>query len=88
MDDKYKKADLPEIRKSDCKHLTLDEQNQLLELLTEFVDLFDVTLGDSNTEPVSFELKECSKPYYGRAFPIPQKHNATVKTEIKRLCEI
>jgi hypothetical protein len=37
---------------------------------------------------VSFELKEGSKPYHGRAFPIPHKHNATVKTEIKRLCEI
>ena len=54
----------------------------------EFEDLFDGTLGDWKTEPVSFELKEGSKPYHGRAFPIPQKHKATVKTEIIRLCEI
>ena len=50
--------------------------------------LFDGTLGDWKTEPVSFELKEDSKPWHGRAYPIPQKHNATVKTEIKRLCGI
>ena len=50
--------------------------------------MFDGTLGDWKTKPVSFELKEGSKPYHGRAFPIPLKHNATVLTEIKRLCKI
>ena len=86
LDAKFKKADLPEIFEKDCKHLTPDEQNQLLEVLLEFEDLFDSTLGDWKTEPVSFGLKEGSKPYHGRAFPIPQKHKATVKTEIIRLC--
>ncbi len=33
-------------------------------------------------------MKEGSTPYHGRAYPIPQKHNATVKTEVKRFCEI
>ena len=61
---------------------------KLLELLTEFEDLFDATLGDWKTEPVSFELKEGNKPYHGRAYLIPQKHNATLKKEVKRLCEI
>ena len=44
--------------------LTPVEQTQLLELLMEFEDLFDGTLGDWKTEPVLFELKECSKPYH------------------------
>ena len=61
---------------------------QLLELLIEFEDLFNGTLGDWKTKPVSFELKEGSKLYQGRACPIAQKNNATVKTEVKRLCEI
>ena len=61
---------------------------ETLELLIEFEDLFNGTLGDWKIEPVSFELKEGSLPYHGRAYPIPQKHNATVKTEVKRLCEI
>ena len=88
LDAKYEKADLPEIVKNYCKQLNPDEQNQLLEVLLEFEDHFDGTLGDWNNEHVSFELKEGSKPYHGRAFPIPQKHNSTVKTEVKRLCEI
>ena len=88
LDAKYEKANLPDIIQNDCAHLNPVEQMQLLELLTEFEDLFDGTLGDWKTEPVSFELKEGSKPYHGRAYPIAQKHNATVKTEVKRLCEI
>ena len=67
---------------------TTVEQKQLLEVLTWFEDLFDGTLGDWNTEPVSFDLKEGSKPYHGRAYPIAQKHNTAVKKEVKRLCEI
>ena len=62
--------------------------SRIIKLLTEFEDLFDGTLGDWDTEPVSFQLKEGSTPYHGRAYPIPQKHNAMVKTEVKRLCEI
>ena len=79
LDAKYEKANLPEIFQNDCAHL-----NPVL--LTEFEDLFNGTLGE--WKPVSFELKEGSKPYPGRAHPIAQKHNATVKTEVKRLCEI
>ena len=41
-----KKADLPKIVKNDCKHLNPDERSQLLEVLLEFEDLFDGTLGD------------------------------------------
>jgi hypothetical protein len=72
LDAKYKKADLPEIVQNDCKNLNPEGQSQLLEVLLEFEDLFDGTLGDWKTEPVSFELKEGSKPYHGRAYPIPQ----------------
>ena len=40
LDAKYEKADLPEIVKNDCKHLNPVEQNQLLEVLFQFEDLF------------------------------------------------
>jgi len=88
LDAKYEKANLPELVENECSHLNPVEKLQLLELLTEFEDLFDGTLGDWDTEPVSFQLKEGTTPYHGRAYPIPQKHKATVKTEVKRLCEI
>ena len=85
---KYEKANLPDIVNINCTHLNPYKLNKLLEVLTEFEDLFNGTLGDWKTEPVSFELKEGSKPYYKRSFPIPQVHKVAVIKEIKRLCKI
>ena len=59
----------------------------LLELLTEFQELFDGTLGDWNTEHLSFELKEGMKSYHGRSFPVPTSHKATIIKELNSLCE-
>ncbi len=60
----------------------------LLELLTEFEELFDRTLGDWNTEPVSLELKEDVKPYHGKAYPVPQSCKETTIKELNRLCKL
>ncbi len=57
IDTKYEKADHQSVGSTKCTHLSLQDQNKLLELLTEFEELFDGTLGDWNTEPVSFERK-------------------------------
>ena len=54
LDANYKKADLPFVVKDNCSHLSPDEQAKLLEFLMEYEDLFDGTLGDWKTEPVSF----------------------------------
>eukprot|EP00804_Cyclotella_cryptica_P019354 CCRYP_006181-RA/>CCRYP_006181-RA protein AED:0.28 eAED:0.32 QI:0/0/0/1/0/0/4/0/360 len=78
IDVNYKQADLQSIV----------NQNSLLELLTEFEELFDGTLGDWNTEPVSLELKEGTKPYHGRAYPVPKYHKETTIKELNRLCEL
>ena len=80
-----KKANLPELVKSNCSHLSSNKQFKLLEVLIEFEDLFDGTLGDWDTEPVSFKLKEGIQQYHCRAFPIPQVHEETLMTEIKIL---
>jgi hypothetical protein len=50
--------------------------------------LFDGTLGDWKTKPVSFQLKQGSKPYHGRAFPVPKIHKEVLTREIERLCEL
>ncbi len=68
--------------------LSLQDQNSLLELLTEFEELFDGTLGDWNTEPVSFELKEGMKPYHGKAYPVPKSCKETTIKELNRLCDL
>jgi hypothetical protein len=87
LDATYKKADLQAIAKG-CTHLSSEEQNMLLELLTNYEPLFDGTLGAWKTTPVSFELKEGAKPYHGRAFPIPKALKETIMKEIKRLCDL
>ena len=50
--------------------------------------MFDGTLGDWNTSPVSFDLKEGINPYHSRAYPIPKIHSDTVKKEVERLVKL
>ena len=58
LDAKYEKADLQAVVRDNCSHLNQIQQGKLLELLTEFEPLFDGTLGDWRTEPVSFHLRK------------------------------
>ncbi len=88
LDANYKRADLQSIVKDKCKHLSADQQKKLLQLLTKYESLFDGTLGDWKTKPVSFQLKEGVSPYHGRAFPVPKVHNETIKKEVERLCQL
>jgi hypothetical protein len=46
LDAKYQKADLQSIVSNNCKHLSANQQNKLLQLLTKYESLFDGTLGD------------------------------------------
>jgi hypothetical protein len=50
--------------------------------------LFDGTLGDWKTKPVSFQLKEGVSPYHGQAFPVPKVHKETIIKEVERLCKL
>eukprot|EP00804_Cyclotella_cryptica_P022617 CCRYP_009509-RA/>CCRYP_009509-RA protein AED:0.21 eAED:0.21 QI:0/-1/0/1/-1/1/1/0/112 len=84
IDANYKKADLQSIVSTNCTHLSLQDQNSLLELLTEFEELFDGTLGDWNTEPMSLELKEGAKSYRGRAYQVPKSRKETTIKDLKR----
>jgi hypothetical protein len=54
----------------------------LLELLIEFEELFDGTLGDWNTKPVSFDSKKGTKPYHSRPFQVPRVHKDTIVKEL------
>ena len=72
LDAKYENADLQSVVRTNCSHFSLQDQNKLLELLTEFDEFFDGTLGDWKTDPMSFELKEGAKPYHGRSDPAPK----------------
>jgi hypothetical protein len=89
LDAKYEKANLRAITKADClNHLSATKKNKLLQLLQEFEELFDGTLGDWDCNPVLLQLKQGAQPYHGRSFPIPKKHVETLKKEIQRLCNL
>ena len=80
LDAKYQTADLQSIVKDKCKHLTADQKKKLLQLLTKsYESLFDGTLGDWKTKPVSFQLMEGVSPHHGQAFPVPKVHEETIK---------
>ena len=46
LDTKYEKADFQSAVNTNCNQLSLQDQNKLLELLTEFEELVDGSLGD------------------------------------------
>ena len=77
-----------QLSKINCTHLISAKKEKLLELLKAFEHLFDRTLGNWRTKPVSFQLKDGATPYHGRAFPIPKVHKETIMKEIQRLCDL
>jgi hypothetical protein len=89
LDAKYQKADLQSIVRDNCKYLSTNQQKKLLQLLKKYEPLFDGTLGDWKTKPVSFQLKEGVSPCHGgRAFPVPKIHKDTITKEVERLCKL
>jgi hypothetical protein len=59
-----------------------------LQLLWKYELLFNGTLGDWKTKPVSFQLKEGASPYHGQAFPVPKIHKETLIKEVSRLVQL
>jgi hypothetical protein len=88
LDAKYSKADLQSVVKDNCKHLSVDQQKKLLQLLKKYESLFDGTLGDWKTKPISFQLKEGVSPYHGQAFPVPTIHKDTLIKDVERLVKL
>ena len=87
LDAKYKKADLRKIVDQECSHLNNKEKDLLLKLLFEYETLFDGTLGNFKTSPVSLEVKPGEQPTHSKVFPIPKIHKETLKKEIQQLVD-
>jgi hypothetical protein len=82
---KNDKADLNSIVRDNCKHLSAKNQKKLLKLLKKYESLFEGTLGDWKTKPVSFQSKEGVKPYHGQALPVPTIYKDVLIKEVERL---
>ena len=87
LDAKYEKADLEQVCAAQ-KQLSKQQQDKLHALLSQFDDLFDGTLGVWKGTQVKLELKEGVTPYHAKAYPIPKCHEATLRSEVERLCKI
>jgi hypothetical protein len=88
LDAKYSKAVFQSVVRDNCKHLGADQQKKLLQLLKKYELLFDGTLGDWKTKPVSFQLNEGFSLYYGQAFPVPKIHKGTLIKKVERLVKV
>jgi hypothetical protein len=88
LDAKYNNVDHQLVVRDNCKHLKVNQQKQLLQLLRKYESLYDGTLGDWRTKPVSFQLKEGASPYHGQAFPVPKIHKVTLLKEVDRLVKL
>eukprot|EP00957_Ditylum_brightwellii_P181010 13789985-Ditylum_brightwellii.AAC.1 len=55
LDAKYEMADLEKLVMEECPHLNKWEMELLLALLRDYETLFDGTLGNFKTSPVSLE---------------------------------
>ena len=71
---KYLKEYLNEVVKNQCQHLKEIQQDDLLKLLQKFEELFDVTLGTWEIDPVYFELEDGMKPIFLIPYPVPKLH--------------
>jgi hypothetical protein len=69
-------------------HLSEIQQQQLKALLYKFEHLFNGTLGNWKTDPISFKLKEGAKPFQLAPFSVPKIHEDLLKGEIQRLCDL
>ena len=87
VDNKYCPADLRTIAKN-CKILSSKEQEKLYQLLNNFKNLFDGTLGNWKTDPIDLELKEKdTKPFHSRPYPVPHSQEQKLKEEVQRLVD-
>ena len=87
LDAKYEPADINDIV-ANCNHLNSNQKQDLFQLLYDFKDLFDGTLGQWKGEEYNIELKDDATPYHARPFSIPKIHEATLKMEVQRLLDL
>jgi len=73
---------------SACHNLTIYKKQELKDLIDEYQDLFDGTLGFWKDQLVKIQFKPGAMPYHARTFPIPKSQEETLKKEIAQLCQL
>ena len=71
LDSNYQKANLQQVVNG-ATHLNKKQKKWLHNLLLKYESIFDGGLGEWNTDPVDFELKEGEQPHSQGHYPVPQ----------------
>ena len=71
-----------------CTHLSLTQQNELLEVLSKFPMLFNGELKKYSHFQVHLELQANAIPYSGKAYDVPYHHCEVFKNELEHLIQI
>ena len=87
LDAKYEPANI-EVELQRCTHLSDEEKQMLRRLLNRHYRIFDGSLGKWTGTPYHIELVAGAQPYHARPFPIPHVHEATLRLEVERLCQL
>ena len=87
LDITSEKADIPAMI-SKCENLNSTQKEDLQELLLKHESLFDGTVGDWKTDPVSLELKPGATPYHGKPYPVTVHSRDKFKKELKCLISL
>ncbi|MGH7974016.1 MAG: hypothetical protein ACREBR_00720 [bacterium] len=82
LDAKYEAANLDKVVQEQGSHLPAAQKQKLQRLLTKFEHLFDGTLGDWKTKPVSIELKEGVKPFQRKPYQVAKINETAFKMSL------
>lgn len=83
----YEPTDLLDLV-SKMDYLDTAQKSALLATLAEFPEIFEGKKGDWKGEEIFICLKECSKPYYAKAYLIPLSQQEAYEVEVERQCSI
>jgi hypothetical protein len=71
-----------------CEHLSCEQQDILIDLFSQYEDLFSGDLGSVPGPPVSLKLKPNAKPFASRAYTVPKALEHIAKKEVNDLVDI
>lgn len=71
-----------------CEHLSKDQQDMLIDLFSNYEELFSGDLGKIPGDPVSLSVKPGTVLYCARAYTVPKALESIAKKEVQDLVDI
>jgi len=71
-----------------CTHLSTEQQDALIDLFSQYEELFSGKLGSIPGPPISLKLKQETKPFAARPYTVPKSMEHIAKQEAAELVKI